>query len=117
MNIISLRAIDLIIESKGLDDIEKVQNLTEFVESFTSRSKQISNLFYWLILSIIIVTGILLGKYYLSLDVNKIQNINNIISIFSFLFGSGFIILYISKKENIIEIIRKTINKFWGYKS
>ena len=115
LDIVSLRAIDIITISKGLDDIVQLEQLKIFFKTFERRCLQCSIALYWSVFLIIVYLGIRIGISYYDLDQNQTQTANKFLSIFSFLGGSGFIFLYLMNKKLITKKIDKIVKFIWGY--
>jgi len=97
---LSMKAMDIIVISKGLPDNKEIANLRDFAALFQKRVNIISKVIYFLILSAIIALMVVYGKKYA-------EFINTILLIFGLL-GVGFLtfIKWIQKK--ITELILLT---------
>lgn len=99
----SLRALDIIICSKGFVDIEKNQKLQQFSEIFLKRTKVIGTGLYWLI-----ITGLISCAIYFYIKNETV--FNTVTNIFGFL-GIGLSGLF----KYIPPILIKGMRKTFGY--
>lgn len=100
---LSLRALDIIICSKGFVDTGKNENLQRFSEIFLKRTRIIGTGFYWLIIGCLILSAI----YFYIKNETAFSTVTNI---FGFL-GIGLSGLF----KYIPPILVKAIRKTFGY--
>jgi len=100
---LSLRALDIIICSKGLVDQDRNDNLQRFSEVFLKRTKIIGTGLYWFIISCLILCAI---YFYIKNE----TVFNSVTSIFGFL-GVGLSSLF----KYIPPVLIKGIRKTFGY--
>lgn len=100
---LSLRAIDIIICSKGFVDVEKNDKLHQFSEIFLKRTKVIGTGFYWVIIACLISCAI---YFYIKNE----TAFNTVTNIFGFL-GIGLSGLF----KYILPILIKGLRKIFGF--
>ena len=116
LNLICLKALDTIILSKGLVDLERQKIVDEFILQFKKRITQIATVF-WLIL-VTLVSSLSIGFliFYLSISPEQVEKIDRLLTILPFFGFSGLIIPTFVYKKKIIDIFKRPFFKYYGYK-
>lgn len=114
LNVLSLKAIDIIVTLKGLTDFDKHRKLNLFSDTFNHRIKQISIfIFIIIILALLGVSGYVTFKLFLGSN-EESQFADKILTAFgaiSFLSVWGLI----WKSNEVIQHIKKILARFFGY--
>jgi hypothetical protein len=119
LNLIALKAFDIILESKGMIDLEKQKATIEFVNSFSKRVCQIATIFWLLLFAIVISINIWFLYFYLTIiGPKQAEIINRILTFLPFLgIGGGLIVPTLTYRKKIIHFFEKPFHWFYGYKS
>lgn len=98
---LSMKAMDIIVKSKGLPDNKEIANLRDFVALFQKRVTTISKVIYILILSVIIILMFVFWKKY--------AEFLNAISLIFGLLGVGLLTLFKWIQEKINELLMSAL--------
>jgi hypothetical protein len=111
LNLIAIKAIDLIVLAKGVTTFRPYMNLKEFAERFDKRTKQISTVLFLLTLAIIFsIQGYVAYKYFWGNETQR-QLMGKILATSSyFVIGAfGF-----KNKKRIENFFQRRIKRFFG---
>ncbi len=116
LNIISLRAYDIIILCKGLTDLKRQREIANFLGVFKSRIHQMA-FFCWLLL-LIFVFGISVWFffYYIKIGPQRRFYYDKIIAFFPYLSVGGLVGLVFKFRKKIIQVFEKSFFVFFGFK-
>jgi hypothetical protein len=115
LNLICLKALDVIILSKGLADLEHQKTVDKFIFQFEKRITQVATMF-WLILVILVSSlSIRFLIFYISISPEEAEKINRILTILPFLGFGGLIIPAFGYKKKIIDFFKRPFFKYYGY--
>ncbi len=110
LNLISLRAVDLIILWKGLDDYNEFKNLKNFSQVFDDRVKKISNFISWFCIAFFLgLTGYFSYKLFFGTQAEK----NLFSQIFSVLGAIGVSVVGVGRKK-VEEFFNNVLKKLFG---
>ena len=112
LNLVTLRAFDLIILRKDILDEGEVRDLKTFEKSYQTKVSQVSSFLHWIIIGG--VYFLLLYSYFTNPSFQKFVKPH--LTFFNSIGGGGLLVLLIfNKKIKLITV--NLINKFWGYKN
>lgn len=110
LNLISFRAIDLIILWKGLDDYTESINLRNFTQMFDNRVKTISKILSWICIVLLVSSGIYFSyKFFYGTETEK-NWLSQVASVLGFVGGS---IVGIGRQK-VEKYFRNNLNKLFG---
>jgi len=92
LNLICLKAFDIIVLSKGLIDIQRQKAIEKFVVKFNKRITQIAIALWWLLLLLTVAASASFLIYYLRLSPIEAERITRILTLLPFLGFGGLTI-------------------------
>jgi len=111
VNLLILRAFDIIILRKDILGKGEISRLRSFEKTFNKRVRLISRVFHWI--TVILVYGMLVVLYFAS---QPFQNfVKTDLALYGFLGGSGLITMFLFSKK-IATFYESMIKELWGYK-
>jgi len=113
LNAIALRAMDLIVCEKRLDDVHKYEAAMAAQHSFNRQTNFVARATWFFILISVAVFSISVIVH--AFQESNFEHFNRIVMIFSFLGISGGVGLLITKRKRIIVGLEKLIAFSWGY--
>ncbi len=116
LNLVCVKAFDIILISKGLNDFDKQKATDEFILKFKKRNFQIANALWAFSFIVSISIALWFLKYYLSLTTQEADKINRLLSFFSLIGLGGFLIPVLFLRKKMLKIFDKLICHFYGYK-
>ena len=116
LNLICLRALDVIILSKGLVDLERQKAVEEFIKIFNSRITLYSTIIWLALLAIVLSLSIGFLVFFINVSPQQAEIINRFLASLPFLGFSGLVIPVIKYKNRLIDFIKKPFFKFYNFK-
>jgi len=117
LNLISLKALDVVLLSKGLINLERQKAIEEFLDRFNEKITFFATLLWWALISIIVLVSIKFFIYFFTATTEQVEIINRIITSLSIVgIGGGLIVPVIVYKNKIIDFFKKPFFKYYNYK-
>ena len=116
LNIIRLKALDVIVTSKNLANFERNQAVETFIQKFTKRSRQAAQLLWWIILICTVVATLRFCLWYFTTDPANQEFVNGLVVLLPIVGFGGFISLVLANKQKMINVFQRWIFDFYGYR-
>jgi hypothetical protein len=118
LNLVSIKALDIILMSKGVIDWERQKAMTEFIIRYEQRIHQIATIPWGLLVIVIVGLSAWFLYFYLTTTPQQADIISRVLTILPF-FGIGSLIPLVSAfkfRKKLIKFFEKPFHYFYGYK-
>jgi len=115
LNIICLKAMDIIILSKGLTDLERQKAVEDFIKTFNSRITTFATAIWVALLLIVTTITVLFLLYFINADSQQAETINRILTFLPLLVFSGLVIPVVFYKNKLITYFKKPFFNFYNF--
>jgi hypothetical protein len=115
VNLINLKALDVIVLSKGLIDLDRQKDIEGFIVHFNNRITQFATAIWWAVIILIAVASIGFALFYLRSNSQQAEIIDRILTILPF-FGIGSLFFPIKYKKGMVNFFKKPFFWYYGYK-
>jgi hypothetical protein len=116
VNLINLKAYDVILLSKGLIDLDRQRDVEDFLLYFNKRVTQFAT-FIWLILVTLVASlSIVFAIFYLTSDTPQAARVERLLDVLPFFGFGGLIIPAFIYKRQIINFFKEPFFRYFGYK-
>lgn len=115
LNLICLKALDVIILSKGLVDLERQKAIEEFIKSFNSRITFFATTL-WISL-VLIILSLFIGflVYFIKVNQQQAEIINRVLTFLSFI-GFGGLVPIFAYRKKLIDFFKKPFFAYYNFK-
>lgn len=118
LNLISLKAINIILLSKNLIDWERQKAIVSFIESYEKRTRQMATIIWLCCVIIVVILSFGFLNYYLTSSPQQADVIARFLTILSVV-GIGSllpVVALINSRKKIIDKLSKPFHRFYGYR-
>lgn len=116
LNLIYLKALDVIILSKGLIDLERQKAVDEFIKSFNSRVTLFATVLWISLFLIVLSFSIGFLVYFIKVTPQQAETINRILTSLPFLGFSGLVIPVLAYRKNVTDFFKKLFFAYYNFK-
>jgi hypothetical protein len=113
LNLIALKAIDLIVQKKGLQNYNEYKSLKDFSDKFENRIKQISTTLFLFVLVLVFSSQVYIAYKYFWGDESQSKLMEKLLT---FVPGIAFGMIGIGSKKKIEMLFQNWIKRFFGKK-
>lgn len=115
LNLISIKALDIILMSKGVIDWERQKATMEFINRYEQRIHQIATILWGLLVIVIVGLSARFLYFYLTATSQQADIFSRILAVLPFL-GLGSLVPVFKFRKKTIKIFEKPFHRFYGYK-
>ena len=115
LNLICLKAIDVIIFSKGLINLERQRAIDKFINRFNSRITLFATTIWAILLFIVLSLSIGFLIYFINVNPQQAETINRILTFLPFLGFSGLVFPVIAYRNKLIGFFKRPFFKFYNF--
>jgi hypothetical protein len=116
LNLITLKAFDIILLTKDLVDWRQQQAITDFVNQYSKRIHQLATIFWAIILTIMVCLNLRFLYFYLFVFTpHQVELWTRILTFLPFIGIGGLIFPLIKYKQKIIKYLEKPSHLFLGF--
>ena len=115
LNLICLKALDVIVLSKGLFDLERQKAVDEFIKRFNSRITLFATIIWVILLLIVLSLSIGFLIYFINVNPQQAEIVSRVLTFLPFLGFGGLVIPVIHYRKKIVSFFKRPFFKFYNF--
>ncbi len=116
VNLICIKATDIIFLSKGLIDLQRQKAIDEFIEKFNKRISLFSALLWGFLFAAILLISVYCAFFYINATPEQAEELTRVLTILPFVGFSGLNIPIFIYRAKIISFFKGIFFRFYNYK-